>query len=164
MSFISEEYITPALLKISEYLKMSNTLASVTLLAFANGAGDVITSIVSGAQSEDPSFPLATLYGSGYFVQTAIIACTIFQSKKIIKLDKKDVLRDYGFLLFTNLYIVILALFYKKINIFISCTFYLIYVAYVIIVVVMSKSVQPRISELQTHLVVEASETWSMVE
>lgn len=47
---------------------MSSTLASVTLMAFANGAGDVITSIVSGAQSDNVSFSLATLYGSGYFV------------------------------------------------------------------------------------------------
>ncbi len=84
MSFISEEYETPGLLKISEYLKISSTLASVTLMAFANGAGDVITSIVSGAQSDNVSFSLATLYGSGYFVQTLIFAITILKSKKII--------------------------------------------------------------------------------
>ena len=77
LSFIADEYETPALLKMSEFLRMSNTLASVTLLAFANGAGDVITSIVSGAQSEDITFSLATLYGSGYFVQTLILAFTI---------------------------------------------------------------------------------------
>ncbi len=47
MAYISEDFLTPALVKISEYLKLPNILASVTLLAFANGAGDVITSITS---------------------------------------------------------------------------------------------------------------------
>ncbi len=42
-----EEYIAGGITYIAEYLKMSEALAAVTLLALANGAGDVITAIVA---------------------------------------------------------------------------------------------------------------------
>lgn len=42
-----DEYIAPSITQISEYLELSDSLAAVTLLAIANGAGDVITAIVA---------------------------------------------------------------------------------------------------------------------
>ena len=46
-SAIVEEYIASGITFISEYLKLSEALAAVTLIALANGAGDVITAIVA---------------------------------------------------------------------------------------------------------------------
>jgi sodium/potassium/calcium exchanger 6 len=68
MAILAEDLETPALLKISEYLKMDEILASVTLLALANGAGDVLTSVASGGEEGDIGLVLSTLYGSGLFV------------------------------------------------------------------------------------------------
>ena len=138
MAILSEELETPALLKLSEYLKMNSILASVTLLALANGAGDVLTSIASGGEEGDISLVLSILYGSGYFVQTIVFGLTIFSAKKIIKLDRRDVIRDYSMLLFVNLYIILIGLFYKKITILISCSFFALYIIYVIIVIIQS--------------------------
>ena len=45
---VVDDYIGEALLFISNSLGMSDALAGVTLIAFANGAGDVITSLVAG--------------------------------------------------------------------------------------------------------------------
>lgn len=42
-----EEYIANGITYISEYFKLSEALAAVTLIALANGAGDVITAIVA---------------------------------------------------------------------------------------------------------------------
>jgi sodium/potassium/calcium exchanger 6 len=67
MSFISEEYATPALIKFAELLKLPSIVAGVTLIAFANGAGDVITSISSSGDEGDAGFVLSTIYGSGIF-------------------------------------------------------------------------------------------------
>lgn len=136
MAILSEEFETPALLKLSEYLKMNSILASVTLLALANGAGDVLTSIASGGEEGDISLVLSILYGSGFFVQTIVFGLTIFSATKIIKLDRKDVIRDYSMLLFVNLYIILIGLFYKKITILISCSFFALYIIYVIIVII----------------------------
>ncbi len=68
MAYIAEDFLTPALVKISEYLKLPSIVASVTLLAFANGAGDVITSIASTEKIVDLGSTLSSLYGSGFFV------------------------------------------------------------------------------------------------
>ena len=44
---VVDDYIGNSLIYISGILKMSEALAGVTLIAFANGAGDIITAIVS---------------------------------------------------------------------------------------------------------------------
>lgn len=56
------------MIKFAEILKLSNVITGVTLIAIANGAGDVITSISSGESSGDASLTLSILYGSGIFV------------------------------------------------------------------------------------------------
>ncbi len=46
MSSIIEKYVAPSLTKISDTLKIPSAVANATLIAFANGAGDVITSVM----------------------------------------------------------------------------------------------------------------------
>jgi Ca2+/Na+ antiporter len=46
---------------------LPNVVAGVTLIALANGAGDVITSISSGGDEGDAGMVLSTIYGSGIF-------------------------------------------------------------------------------------------------
>ena len=47
-----EDFVSPCLAKLAEVLKMPSCVAEATLIAFANGAGDVITAIVSGEEDE----------------------------------------------------------------------------------------------------------------
>jgi len=42
-----EEYIASGITYIADYMELSESLAAVTLIALANGAGDVITAIVA---------------------------------------------------------------------------------------------------------------------
>ena len=72
-----DEYIAPAIVYISEYFELSESLAGVTLLAFANGAGDVVTAIVASGSKEGVSYNVGALYGAGFFVLTLVIALTI---------------------------------------------------------------------------------------
>ena len=47
-SHVVEEFIGPSITFMSnDWLKLSEALGAVTLLSFANGAGDVITAIVA---------------------------------------------------------------------------------------------------------------------
>ena len=48
----SEQYLTPALSRIANFFKMSENLAGVTLLAFGNGAADVIGGGVAGGLAD----------------------------------------------------------------------------------------------------------------
>lgn len=60
-----EEYLAPAITYISEWLDLSEALAAVTLLALANGAGDVITAFVASGSSGGLSYNIGAIYGAG---------------------------------------------------------------------------------------------------
>lgn len=62
-----EEFCAPSITFICDWLKFSEALAAVTLLAFANGAGDVITAIVASSTDSGISYNLGSLYGAGLF-------------------------------------------------------------------------------------------------
>lgn len=77
-----EGYIGPSITFMSnDWLKLSEAMGAVTLLSLANGAGDVITAIVAGGSSDGISYNIGSLFGSGFFVCTIVIAITIFKSK-----------------------------------------------------------------------------------
>lgn len=62
-----EEFCAPSITFICDWLKLSEALAAVTLLAFANGAGDVITAIVASSTDNGISYNIGSLYGAGLF-------------------------------------------------------------------------------------------------
>lgn len=94
---------------MSEYLKLSEALAGVTLLAFANGAGDVVTAIVASSSKEGVSYNVGALYGAGFFVLTLVIALTIQSSKTEIKVYKSVIFRDIGFYIIATGLIILMA-------------------------------------------------------
>ena len=53
-------------------------MAAVTLLALANGAGDVVTALVSSGEEGGVSYNIGALYGAGFFVCAMVICLTIF--------------------------------------------------------------------------------------
>jgi len=55
-------------------------LSAVTLLALANGAGDVITAIVASDTPEGVSYNIGSIYGAGLFVASIVVAITIKSS------------------------------------------------------------------------------------
>ena len=75
-----EEYVSPAVVYLAEYMELSEDMAGVTLLAFANGAGDVITAIVASDSKEGISYNIGSLYGAGLFVCTLVLSLTILNS------------------------------------------------------------------------------------
>ena len=75
-----DEFIASGIQRISKTIGLSESLAAVTLLAFANGAGDVITAIVAGGGEGGVSYNIGALYGAGLFVMSAVVAAAIFIS------------------------------------------------------------------------------------
>ena len=65
---IVDEYIAEAIVYISDWLKLSEVVAGVTLLALANGAGDLVTAVVSSGSDEGVSYNIGALFGAGLFV------------------------------------------------------------------------------------------------
>ena len=84
ISSVVEEYLAPSITYISEWLKLPEALAAVTLLALANGAGDVITALVASGTSGGLSYNVGSIYGAGFFVCSIVVALTILGSAKDI--------------------------------------------------------------------------------
>lgn len=65
ISSVVEEYLAPAIAYLSEWLKLPEALAAVTLLALANGAGDVITALVASGAEGGLAYNIGSIYGAG---------------------------------------------------------------------------------------------------
>jgi len=127
--------VAPAIVYLSRFLQLSEALAGVTLLAFANGAGDVITAIVASGSKDGISYNVGALYGAGFFVLTLVVALTIINSDTKIKVEKSVVFRDIGFYILATIYIISVA-FYGKITWILSLGMLLLYGVYVGVVVI----------------------------
>jgi len=68
ISAIVDEYIVGALEYINDWLGLSDALGACTLLALANGAGDLVTAIVASDSDEGVSYNIGALFGAGLFV------------------------------------------------------------------------------------------------
>jgi len=71
---------------------MSQALAGTTLLAFANGAPDIITAAVAGSSSSDSTalIPFGSLYGGSLFDMPFLLGMVIYYSPgHLLSLKKK---------------------------------------------------------------------------
>ena len=84
LSSTAENYLSPALAKLSKVFHLSETVAGVTLLALGNGAPDVITAIIAGGDDDDGiSIAIGSIFGAGLFVTTVTLASVITNGKLI---------------------------------------------------------------------------------
>lgn len=145
-----DEYVADGISKISDWLGFSESLAAVTLLAFANGAGDVITALVASDAEGGVSYNIGALYGAGLFVCSMVVAICIFQSDKPIVYDKMIIYRDIGIYLISTFATIGFA-FYGYITWWSSCILLALYVALVLVVIVTERIEKSRLKIQEAH-------------
>ncbi|KAL4445116.1 hypothetical protein ABPG74_018844 [Tetrahymena malaccensis] len=135
LSSTAESYLSPALAKISDSLKCSQTLAGVTLLALGNGAPDVFTAIIAGGGNDDEGINLAigSIFGAGLFVTTVTLAKVIKNSDEL-KADKNIFIRDVGFYCFAA-FLILIYLLIGKVNFPMAVAFFSLYFVFIIVVI-----------------------------
>ncbi len=131
---IASTYLTPVLTKISIALNMSETLSGVTLLAFANGAPDIISSFSAGGSEGGLYISIGNLFGAGLFCSTLVIGRCIQVSKHTIQMDKDQWNRDLVFYIVTSLLLLVYGMI-KSITYLMAGGFFVIYLAYISIVI-----------------------------
>ncbi|KAK7271127.1 hypothetical protein RJT34_26768 [Clitoria ternatea] len=134
----TSEYFCPSLENLSKLLRLSPTIAGVTLLSLGNGACDVFSSLVSFQGSGTQSIGFNTVLGGVSFVSCVVVgSVSIAIRQKGVQVIKSAFVRDVCFLL-----LVLLVLFgifiYGEINVFGAIGFSLMYVVYVVFVYVSS--------------------------
>jgi len=85
LSDTANKYLSQALTNISDKLKLSQNLAGVTILAFGNGANDVISSIIASESEGEDGLEVAigSLLGGGIFVSCLVFSLVVHISKNI---------------------------------------------------------------------------------
>lgn len=78
---IAERYLSVGMASLSDKFKLSPALAAVTLIAFANGAPDVMASYAAGAVPGGALVSLGSLYG-GYMFVTCMVAANVLMAAK----------------------------------------------------------------------------------
>jgi sodium/potassium/calcium exchanger 6 len=151
---IASMYLTPVLTKISEALQLSETVSGVTLLAFANGAPDIISSVAAGEQQGGLYITIGNLFGAGLFGTTLLIARCIQVSKRRIVMEPNQWNRDLIFYIITCLMMVVYGI-VSYIDAYMAGLFYVVYAVYIIMVLYQDKkyrSQDPKqISSIDVH-------------
>jgi len=76
---------------------MSESLAGVTLLAFGNGAPDVLTAVLAGGDGDDGiSLTIGSIFGAGTFV-TLLALSRCIDCAGTIKIPSSQFNRDVSF-------------------------------------------------------------------
>ena len=137
LSSLAETYLTPVLTKISEALNLSETIAGVTLLAFANGAPDIIASATAGGSTGGVFIAVGALFGACSFGTTIVLGNCIFRSKSEVKMPSSGIIRDFGFYLIAGVVILIYGII-GKITRTMAIIFFSIYLVYFVVVLYVS--------------------------
>ena len=86
---------------------MGDAIAGVTLIALANGAGDVVTAIVASGGDDGVAYNIGALFGAGLFCSTIVLAFTIKGSpEQPIVVDKTTIYRDIPFFILATLFVI----------------------------------------------------------
>ncbi|CAL0323445.1 unnamed protein product [Lupinus luteus] len=134
----ASEYFCPSLENLSNLLRLSPTIAGVTLLSLGNGASDVFATLVSFNGSGTHGIGFNTVLGGASFVTCVVVGIVSISIRgRGIRIKKSALIRDVCFLL-----LVLLCLFTilvsGEINVLAAIGFCLIYVVYVVVVYVSS--------------------------
>ena len=148
LSDTAEQYLSPSLEHMTIKFKLSESLAGVTLLAFGNGAPDVLAAfaaVMAGSEIDLNSqsslnttlLAVAVLTGASAFVMSVVTYLIIYQNKpdQTVRVTSNFYTRDVIFEFITLGYLLFILTGLEYIDIWVSIGFLLIYVVYLGIVV-----------------------------
>ena len=144
ISTTGNDYLAETLGIISEKLKLSQNLAGLTLLALGNTAPDVAVAIVSGGDSDEGlTYSLSSVLGGGSMVFGFVLSTVIFLGKEV-SVSGLSFIRDLMTYLIIVLFVFIIGVTYKKMNIFIAVAIFGLYVLYVVICIFMESKFKEK--------------------
>ena len=131
ISAIAEKYLSVGMQDLSKRFKLSPALAATTLIAFANGAPDVLAAFTSGDKAGAAFISIGALFGAFIFNSTLVIANILFTVNSEIVLSKWSVLKEMFFYALAVVIILIFAIFKESGYTFVV-VYLCIYVVYIV--------------------------------
>lgn len=147
MSAAAEGYLAVSLKGLSRRLRFSPSLAATTVVAFANGAPDLLSSLASVHKSESTLMSLATLLGAFMFTSTIVMTNVLSSVPSQIVLPKLAVIKEIGFYTFSILSVCVLGFFKAKTLTFVTMLLGT-YIAYIFATIIVEKKLEIERKEL----------------
>ncbi|OIW15228.1 hypothetical protein TanjilG_08820 [Lupinus angustifolius] len=131
LSDTASNYFCNSLEGLSKILRLSPTIAGVTLLSLGNGAPDFFATVVSFTSSNNGAVGLNSILGGAFFVSSAVLGIiTILVSSQNVAIEKGSFIKDVLFFLF-SLTILIIIISIGEISLLGSICYVSIYFLYV---------------------------------
>lgn len=97
ISSIAEKYLSVAMQDLSKRFKLSPSLAATTLIAFANGAPDVLAAFSSSGKSGGAYMSIGALFGAFIFTSTLVVGNILYSIEGDIKMPRLAVIKELTF-------------------------------------------------------------------
>jgi len=127
--------------KLSKFLNLSQTFAGVTLLAFANGAPDIIASASASGAEGGLEIAVGGLFGACIFGSNVVIGYCLLKSKNDVTMPKAEWIRDICFYLLATVIILIYGI-VGFVNVWMGIGFICFYFVYLGVVILQLRNGQ----------------------
>jgi len=105
-----------------------------------NGAPDVFAAIAAGGDEKGLNLQVASLIGSSFFIVSFVMGLSLRAApERKIQVTRNFFIRDVIFLFITCVYLLVILLGFKKINLVLSLGFVFIYITFVGVVLIQNK-------------------------
>ena len=143
----ASDYFTPTLASISNKWRLSNNFAGITLVALANGAPDIFSSVIGLTTTGSADVSIGALLGGGLFVCTVVVGCIAILSP--CDLSGFYFTRDSFFLLITVVALATLGA-HEKVTLLSAFSLCFIYAIYIIVVLI-SPFLEGQVAKFLRH-------------
>ena len=150
ISSTTDIFLSTAISKIVEIFNINQNIAAATLLAFSNGAPDVISSLVAFDEVKGISFSICSLIGSGLFVTSFVLGSVVFKGKNI--LVKSNMFNREVIIYLISLFHVIFISLKQSITLLDSLIFILIYLINIIFAFVQGRKMNEKKANINNVL------------
>ena len=107
----------------------------MTLLAFANGAPDILSVISAGGEEDGIYIAIGNLFGACLFAATLVIGRCISSCPKPITMNPSEWNRDILFYIGTLILVVVYGVM-GRLEVWMSASFFVVYLVYLSVVII----------------------------
>lgn len=133
----ASDYLCPNLYTISKFLKLSDNLAGLTLLALGNGSADVLSTF-KAIKLDESNLAISELMGASFFITTIVIGSIAIV--KPFKVPDKQFIRNIAFYLVISV-LMFVSIVLQQLNL-VSCILLVFIYTFYVVFVISSHTVQ----------------------